>query len=313
VRLVSYNIRHGGLGREEAIGAVIAASQPDLVLLQEATDRPAVERIARAAGLPHWASRDRVSVAMISRHEVRSCRWTRPPWARHAFLEVTHDSGAAFFGIHLSAVHSNLTERRRLVELRALLAHVRSVGDGFHVLAGDFNTLAAGEELDVSRLPPRLQMITWLTGRRIRWQTIRKLVDSGYVDAFRTLHIDEPGPFVSNVGSSFAPRLRLRASHVSRSHRVVRGRHASVGTSRLRPLSTAHRNRPLVGTCVAPPPAEVTMSVRQVSVLSLLVASALTLSGCELVEGIFKAGVWVGVIVVVVIVVGVGALFSRLR
>jgi len=55
------------------------------------------------------------------------------------------------------------------------------------------------------------------------------------------------------------------------------------------------------------------MSVRQVSVLSLLVASALTLSGCELVEGIFKAGVWVGVIVVVVIVVGVVALFSRLR
>ena len=36
------------------------------------------------------------------------------------------------------------------------------------------------------------------------------------------------------------------------------------------------------------------MSVRQVSVLSLLVASALTLSGCELVEGIFKACVWVG-------------------
>ena len=55
------------------------------------------------------------------------------------------------------------------------------------------------------------------------------------------------------------------------------------------------------------------MSVRQVSVLSLLVASTLALSGCELVEGIFKAGVWVGVIVVVVIVVGVVALFSRLR
>ena len=55
------------------------------------------------------------------------------------------------------------------------------------------------------------------------------------------------------------------------------------------------------------------MSVRQVSALSLLVVSALALSGCELVEGIFKAGVWVGVIIVVVIVVGVVALFSRLR
>ena len=43
------------------------------------------------------------------------------------------------------------------------------------------------------------------------------------------------------------------------------------------------------------------------------VSGTLALSGCELVEGIFKAGVWVGVIIVVVILVGVGALFSRLR
>ena len=55
------------------------------------------------------------------------------------------------------------------------------------------------------------------------------------------------------------------------------------------------------------------MSVRQISALSFLLASTLMLSGCELAEGIFKAGIWVGVIVVVLILAGVFALFRRLR
>jgi endonuclease/exonuclease/phosphatase family metal-dependent hydrolase len=205
LRLLSYNVRLGGLGREEALASVVSASEADLVLLQEATSPPAVERVARAAGMAHWGSRPRVSVAFLSRQPVKGCRWTRPRWARHAFLEVSLDSGALILGVHLSAVHSNWTERRRLVELRALLAHIQAGHPGFHVLTGDFNTLAAGEELDVSRLPPRLRAITWLTGRRIRWQTIRWLVRSGYTDAFRALHHDEAG----HTFPTWDPHLRL--------------------------------------------------------------------------------------------------------
>lgn len=205
LRLLSYNIRRAGLGREEAIATVIAASAPDLVVLQEATSPPAVARVAAAAGMTQWASKPKVSVAFLSRQPVKAWRWTRARWARHAFLEITLDSGAVVIGVHLSAVHSNWTERRRLVELRALLRHIQANEQGFHVLTGDFNTLAAGEELDVARLPPRLRMITWLTGRRIRWQTIRKLVDSGYLDAFRSLHVDEPG----HTFPTWDPHLRL--------------------------------------------------------------------------------------------------------
>jgi endonuclease/exonuclease/phosphatase family metal-dependent hydrolase len=204
LRLLSYNIRRGGLGREEALAAVIAASQPDLVVLQEATNPPSVERVAAAAGMAQWASKPKVSLAFLSRQPVRGWRWTKPRWARHAFLEISLDA-AAVIGVHLSAVHSNWTERRRLVELRALLRHIESGHRGFHLLTGDFNTLAAGEELDVSRLPPRLRMITWLTGRRIRWQTIRKLVESGYVDGFRALHLDDAG----HTFPTWDPHLRL--------------------------------------------------------------------------------------------------------
>ena len=42
--------------------------------------------------------------------------------------------------------------------------------------------------------------------------------------------------------------------------------------------------------------------------LAPLVAIAVTATGCRAIEGIFKAGVWVGIIVVVL----VGALFAAL-
>ena len=94
LRLLSYNIRRAGLGREEAIATVIAASAPDLVVLQEATSPPAVARVAAAAGMTQWASKPKVSVAFLSRQPVKAWRWTRARWARHAFLEITLDSGA---------------------------------------------------------------------------------------------------------------------------------------------------------------------------------------------------------------------------
>jgi hypothetical protein len=36
--------------------------------------------------------------------------------------------------------------------------------------------------------------------------------------------------------------------------------------------------------------------------LVLMLVTAISLTGCEVIEGIFKAGVWVGVIIVVVII-----------
>jgi hypothetical protein len=47
-----------------------------------------------------------------------------------------------------------------------------------------------------------------------------------------------------------------------------------------------------------------------VSLLLLVLVSA---SGCAAVEGIFMAGMWVGVIVAVIVIGGVVALFSRMR
>jgi hypothetical protein len=47
--------------------------------------------------------------------------------------------------------------------------------------------------------------------------------------------------------------------------------------------------------------------------LLLVVLASVTMAGCEAIEGIFKAGVWVGLVIAAIVIVGVFALVSRLR
>ena len=76
--------------------------------------------------------------------------------SRHAFIEVVPaGENIRLFGVHLSALHAAWTERRRLFEVRSLLRSIEAHQHGFHILAGDFNTVAPTEKLDVRRLPAR--------------------------------------------------------------------------------------------------------------------------------------------------------------
>ena len=59
LRLLTYNIWRGGVGRERSLAAVINAQAPDIVVLQEATRPDVVARLAR----------------------ILACRLTRPPAA----------------------------------------------------------------------------------------------------------------------------------------------------------------------------------------------------------------------------------------
>jgi endonuclease/exonuclease/phosphatase family metal-dependent hydrolase len=206
LKLLTYNIRHGGVGREDRIAAVIRAVDPDLVLLQEASRPESVDRIADAAGMPQRGARAGASLGFLSRAPVSFHAWLKPRLSRHAFLEIVPAGDRCrVFGVHLAAVHSAWTERRRILELRALLASVARHQHGLHLLVGDFNTLAPGEILDFGLLPARLRALVWLSGGRIRWRTIRELLDSGYTDAFRTLHPDDAGC----TFPTWSPHVRL--------------------------------------------------------------------------------------------------------
>jgi endonuclease/exonuclease/phosphatase family metal-dependent hydrolase len=193
-RLLTYNIWKGGVGRVEPIARVIGACRPDVVLLQEATRPDVVAALAERAGMAAWRSFGRQSLAYLSRRAVDHAEWHGPRFSRHAFIDVVPaDVPIRLFGLHLSAVHAAWTERRRVLELRSLLRTIAAHQHGFHVLAGDFNTLAPGAALELNRLPPRLRPLVWLSGGQIKWRTIQTVIDAGYCDAFRMLHPDDPG------------------------------------------------------------------------------------------------------------------------
>jgi exodeoxyribonuclease-3 len=206
LRLLSYNIRFGGVGRVDALAAVVSASEADLVLLQEATRPDVVEKLAAATGMAGWGAFPGRSVAFMSRRKVASHRWHRTPPSRRSFLEVVLP-GTPFrvFDVHLSAVHSNWTERLRALEVRAVIDGIKKAQHGFHVVVGDFNTLAPGAKLDVARLPPRLRAFVWVTGRKIRWRTVQLMLDATYADGFRSLHPADPG----YTFQAWNPHIRL--------------------------------------------------------------------------------------------------------
>ena len=70
-RLLTYNIMHGGGGRLDALAAVIGGCQPDLVLLQEATDPANVQRLAEVTGMAEWRAFRAQSLGFLSKQRVR--------------------------------------------------------------------------------------------------------------------------------------------------------------------------------------------------------------------------------------------------
>ena len=203
MRLLTYNIREGGVGRAEQIAAVIREARPDVVALQEARHPAVVERIASLAGFPFWGARPLHSTGFLSRVPVLEHGWRHPPRTRHALLELSLGDGLPrVFVLHLRAWFSNWSEQRRARELRGLLDGIREQlvrerhAFAFHVLAGDFNALAPGELFDSSPMPAWIRGMVWLSGRDIARSTIEMMRADGYADAWRAVHPDserEPG------------------------------------------------------------------------------------------------------------------------
>jgi exodeoxyribonuclease-3 len=191
IRLMSYNIRFGGIGREERIAAVINRIKPDVVALQEATKPEVVERLAELCEMPHHGAKRSHSVGFISRLEVGNFGWRYHRDLQRAFMEIEVE-GIRIYNIHLRATHSNYTERGRMREVRALLEAIEEKNKDFHVLVGDFNTLAPGELLDMQKLPWRYRILAFLLGGKIEYRTIQIMLDAGYIDIYRKLHT-EPG------------------------------------------------------------------------------------------------------------------------
>ena len=213
MKLLSYNIRFGGFGRENALAQVIKLASPDLVVFQEAIHPEVIERLAKATGMGFWAARKSHSIGYISREEIAYHEWHYPKGARHSFLEIVPSgTETRIFGLHLSARFSKWDELRRTREIRALLEGIQRHQAGFHVLVGDFNTLAPGEVLELKRLPAWIRALIWVSGRQLQRQTIQLMLDANYVDGFRSLHKETGYTF-----PTWNPHVRLDYAFVPKS------------------------------------------------------------------------------------------------
>ncbi|MCU1265623.1 MAG: hypothetical protein JWM21_1941 [Acidobacteria bacterium] len=194
VKLLSYNIRFGGRGREAELAEVIRSVAPDIVVFQEAIEPDVIARLATQTSLPIWAARRKHSIGYISRLPIAHHEWHYPAGAKHSFLEIVIEgSEARIFGLHLSAMFSKWSEHQRAREIQSLLKGIKRYQEGFHVLVGDFNTLAPGEILDVRRMPRWIRALIWLSGRDIQRETIKIMQEAHYLDGYRRLHPEDKG------------------------------------------------------------------------------------------------------------------------
>ena len=206
LKLLTYNIRYGGVGRESLISEVIRSAAPDIVIFQEAIVPHIITRISQEAGMRFHVSRKNLSVACCSRVNIRHHEWFYPRGSKHPYLEICPDGvEGRIFGVHLRAMFSNWGERRRKQEIQSLLNSVKEHQHGFHLVAGDFNTLAPNELLDLKKMPRWIRTIMWLSGRDLQRETIQLMLDSGYADGFRSLNGDEKGYTLP----TYDPQLRL--------------------------------------------------------------------------------------------------------
>ena len=206
IKLLSYNIRFGGVGREALLAEVIKAIAPDVVVFQEATAPRVIEELSIATELPFWAARQGHSIGFMSSLEIGHYEWHRPHAAKHSYLEIVPaGSNMHIFGLHLSAMFSKWSEQRRANEIRALLKSIEKHREGFHVLTGDFNSLAPGALLDSRRMPFWIRSLIFLSGRDIRRDTITIMLDGNYLDGYRLLNPERPG----YTFPTWDPHLRL--------------------------------------------------------------------------------------------------------
>lgn len=224
IRFLSYNILDGGRGREQELAQIISAQNADVVLLQEVIEKDFVVELA--AQLQSECiiaeSNSGRTIALLSRLKIAEFLSFRPPILRHTCLRATLEYAPRqtleLFGIHLAApAYTFPVEMYRLRELRAILEQVAGVQTGNIILAGDFNSMAPSDAVDLRGLPWRVRAEIVLQGGLIARQVVGKIRKQGFVDGFRELHPHENG-FTLPAG-----KARVRLDYFFLSHALVPG------------------------------------------------------------------------------------------
>ena len=135
-------------------------------------------------------------------------------------------SAVTLYNIHLRATHSNYTERRQNARDPGAAFNYKKYESGFHILTGDFNTLAPGELLNMQKLPMRYRMLAMVLGGRVTYRTIQIMFDAGYIDCLSSA--EHRSRFhVSGLGPARQARLCFHAETICGSRAKLRCRNGN--------------------------------------------------------------------------------------
>lgn len=206
MRIVSYNILDGGLGRADPLAEIIEAQRADVVVLIEADNGDVVERIAKRLDMESIIGQGRQHTAAVL------SRWAMVESINHGavhdkpdcLLEATiraPGGGEWIMGaVHLRARALEADEAERERELAVLLgifeSHRRAGRP--HLLAGDFNSNSPIQRIDVEKVKRTTREAWQANGKQIPRRVVQKLLEAGYVDTLVAAH-----PEAAPVAASF--------------------------------------------------------------------------------------------------------------
>jgi endonuclease/exonuclease/phosphatase family metal-dependent hydrolase len=170
LRVATYNVLHGGEGRESLIGGVLARLDADVVALQEASDLGLVDRLADRLGMSVAVGEpsdpaSTFNVVVLSRVPVHRTHNHRHAGMLRSHLEVeVRPASRALpaLGVHVVHLAARFGERghgeaRRMRELGSALADIAAAPDRVpHLLLGDLNAIAPGDTVEATTFLARM-------------------------------------------------------------------------------------------------------------------------------------------------------------
>lgn len=197
MRIMSYNIFEGGVGRLDPLFEVIRAQNPDVVLVQETWETPIFEKLAIKLGMEIFQAQNprnpRGNVGILSRFPIRRAINFSPMDSRLTRAAALATVSGPDFSISLLCVHLHpyptpADEAIRLRELEAILDIARNdpaESDGV-IIGGDFNSVHPDQPMDTARLDPKNYERIRAHGGNAPRQVVKKILESGWLDAHAT-------------------------------------------------------------------------------------------------------------------------------
>jgi endonuclease/exonuclease/phosphatase family metal-dependent hydrolase len=199
MRIVSYNILSGGVGRLDPIAETLLYLDGDIIALTEANDPDGTAYLARRYGCEYMTAESPTSpfnVALLSRWPIEQAinLAVRYPNLSRAAMEAiiaTPTGPLRIITVHLASGLGAEKEQQRLAEFRPIVNH-HATGDLPTVIAGDLNTNSPNHPVDVDAAEPEVRRRLTDDPELIRHDLVVELTDAGWVDVLAANH--HPGP-----------------------------------------------------------------------------------------------------------------------